>query len=117
MSNQDLNCRNDLLERLADRVLIDQNSILILYWKNQWYLAAYGILSNDSFIKGKMIIQQCSCLFKQKKYEYTMPHLFRVYIYWRESNTISLEAVETERRNRLFFYLYLFLVSSFILSP
>jgi len=31
MSNQDLNCHNDLLVRFTDQILIDQNSILVLY--------------------------------------------------------------------------------------
>jgi hypothetical protein len=34
------------------------------------------------------------------------PHLSRVYIYWLESDTINLEAVETERRSRLLSFLY-----------
>ena len=77
MSNQDLNCRNDLLMCLyrsdLDRVKFNSHSILE---KNHCYLGKlYWIRTNDTFLKRKVIIQQRSCLFKQKKSDYTLTTL------------------------------------------
>ena len=56
--------------------------------------------------KGKQLFNSDLVYLSKKKSDYALVHLFRVYVYWRESDIINLEAVETERRSRLLSFLY-----------
>ena len=91
MSNQDLNCRNDLLVCVyrsdLDRIKFNSRSILE---KNQWYLVSYiGFEAMIPSLKGKWLFNSALVYLSKKKTDYTLTTLIpslcllaRIGYYW-----------------------------------